>query len=307
MIAPKNLIDILSYRRPHGSRSEQYCIDKHIDTLPNVKIDDAGNRYVTVGGAPTMAWLSHTDTVHIMGGKQPLETKRGYVAIKNGMSDCLGGDDGVGVWLMVELVKRKVPGLYVWHRGEEMGCLGSQAWVTSLEGQGLMAGIKQAVCLDRRGYQDVICGINGAMIASDRYARWLCYALRDQGMFYAPNPGGLMADVEQWADNVPECVNLSVGYHAPHTGAETVDIVFAQRLLDALSGIRWTEAPITRTPTVEALDWEWWDRRGVDRSWDSLSRRQSWSQPSFQSRTRVKSAEPAAVTFRSRRLIHGAK
>jgi hypothetical protein len=248
-----NLVEILSYRRPHNSRSEQDCIKTHLDTLPGVRRDAVGNRYTVIGANPRVAFLSHTDSVHILSGRQRVKTARGVIGLVDPhLSDCLGGDDGVGVWIMIELVKRQVPGLYVWHRGEEVGCLGSRAWVASQLGRALMIGIEQVVCLDRRGYQDVIVALGEYYsIASEHYARWLCHALRAQGLFYAPYTGGLMADVQSWAPHVPECVNLSVGYHHPHHNLEYVDAWFAQRLVEALAVIPWGSAPIARDPEEE--------------------------------------------------------
>ena len=40
-------------------------------------------------------------------------------------SDCLGADDGAGVFLMLEMIDANVEGTYIFHRGEERGGWGS--------------------------------------------------------------------------------------------------------------------------------------------------------------------------------------
>lgn len=49
---------------------------------------------------------------------QPMET-----------SNCLGADCTVGVWLITEMIKAGVAGIYVIHNNEEVGCIGSGAMV----------------------------------------------------------------------------------------------------------------------------------------------------------------------------------
>ena len=43
--------------------------------------------------------------------------------VKSG--SCLGGDDGCGVWILLNMIQNKVPGGYLFNRGEERGCVGA--------------------------------------------------------------------------------------------------------------------------------------------------------------------------------------
>ena len=51
----------------------------------------------------------------------------GYI-IQSDNNECLGGDDGTGVWLMTKLIEAGVPGRYIFHRAEEVGGRGS-GWI----------------------------------------------------------------------------------------------------------------------------------------------------------------------------------
>jgi acetylornithine deacetylase/succinyl-diaminopimelate desuccinylase-like protein len=116
------LHEMLTYCRPHGSRAEEDFIQRYIRPL-GMATDSAGNLHKRIGETDIL-WSCHTDTVHRKDGAQAIEvTSDGWVFAKD--SDCLGGDCTAGVWLMVNMIQRHVPGWYVFHRAEEVGGLGS--------------------------------------------------------------------------------------------------------------------------------------------------------------------------------------
>src|SRR3546814_4503361 len=85
---------------------------------------------ITIGGRPRTLWSCHVDTVAAVGGAQAVGIDAHGVAHlcdgKAGMS--LGADDGAGLWIMLGMIAAAFPGLYLFHRGEEQGCLGSR-WI----------------------------------------------------------------------------------------------------------------------------------------------------------------------------------
>src|SRR5665213_851089 len=116
------LLGILGYKRPHNSRTERRCIARFLKPL-GLEQDKFGNYWKRIGDAPIM-WSSHTDTVHGRKGIQKLgfAEKGSEVGIhEKETSDCLGADDGAGMWLMREMILAKRPGLYIFHRDEEHG------------------------------------------------------------------------------------------------------------------------------------------------------------------------------------------
>jgi hypothetical protein len=120
------LYEMLTYKRRDNSKTEEEFIETFIRPL-GVEEDAYGNLYKVIGETPIVLWSSHTDTVHAEGGRQQLElTEDGWLGIpEDGKSNCLGADCGAGVWIMVNMIGRGVPGLYVFHRGEESGGQGS--------------------------------------------------------------------------------------------------------------------------------------------------------------------------------------
>ena len=85
-------------------------------------IEGEGNLIIEVGEGSETLFSSHTDTVHRTGVMQNvfIETAD-KPKFETDSGQCLGGDDGTGVWLMLELIKAGVPGLYIFHRAEEVG------------------------------------------------------------------------------------------------------------------------------------------------------------------------------------------
>ena len=78
-----------------------------------------GKRAVTM-------FSSHTDTVHKQKATDTykLSLQRNWLKVA-GEGGVLGADCGTGVWIMLNLIAAGVPGLYVFHRDEEIGGGGS--------------------------------------------------------------------------------------------------------------------------------------------------------------------------------------
>lgn len=233
------LLEMLTYRRPAGSKSERRFIRRFIRPL-GVKQDAAGNLIKRIGDAPVM-WSCHTDTVHRQGGRQTLMEKDGWITAP--YSSCLGADDTAGVWLMHQMIERGVPGLYVFHRAEEVGGYGS-LHIANVNKE-LLTGIDMAIALDRKGESSIVTHQWGGRCASDKFARALGLAL-DLGM--VPDDTGTFTDTANYTELIPECTNISVGYYDQHTKNERLCPEFLFRLLDALSDLDVSTLPIVRVP-----------------------------------------------------------
>lgn len=244
-LAFATLIEMHTFKRPHGSRTEKQFIRQYIQSLgEGVKTDIFGNYWYRIGDAPVM-WSSHTDTVHSHKGRQSI----GYdgdeigVAASDKQADCLGADDTAGVWLMLQMIAAKRPGLYVFHRGEEKGCLGSK-YITK-ENKELVDGIKFAIALDRKGTRDVITHQRGKRTCSDDFAK----SMADQlGMGYMPDNGGIYTDTAEYTDLIGECTNISVGYRNAHGQSERLDCSHIFKLRDALLKLDWEQLVEKRKP-----------------------------------------------------------
>jgi hypothetical protein len=237
-IQRETLLDILSHKRPYDTPSCRAFIATYVLTLPDAWADDWGNVHVTIGRADGRAsrvlWSCHTDTVHRVGGKQAVYVSDDGIAWRGPRAvDCLGADDGAGVFIMREMIGAQIPGHYIFHNGEEKGGIGSSA--IAWNAPDVLQDFDYAIAFDRRGTADIITHQCGGRTASRAFARSLARILNDgTGLKYAPSDRGIYTDTAEYAHVIPECTNVSVGYLYEHTADEQLDLVHMGRLLDVL-------------------------------------------------------------------------
>jgi len=232
------LATMLTYCRPAFSDTEELFIQQFI--MPHIDYkDDFGNLIKKIpmpdGSDSEVMWSCHTDTVHYKDGfQQVVFDKDNHIKLhdkeKEGLNrNCLGADCTTGVWMMLGMIQAEVPGLYIFHRAEEIGAPGSRYIVDKTPE--LVENIYFAIALDRRGYDDVITHQFGRC-CSDEFATSLATAI-DLGD-YVPDPTGLFTDTANYVDLIPECTNISIGYYRQHSSREGQDALFALWLLKSL-------------------------------------------------------------------------
>jgi hypothetical protein len=246
--AIQDLLKMHTYCRPAGSDTEKRFNARYIDCFNGVRIDEAGNRIITIlnhdDTKPRILWSSHTDTVHSKDGTQKLVYGAGLLSLSSSAdSSCLGADCTVGVWIMREMILRDIPGLYIFHAAEEVGGIGSRYIATKTPE--LLDGIDYAIALDRRGTTSVITH-QGSRCASDDFGNALAAQLSTKDHTYKLDTGGTFTDTANYTDIVPECTNLSVGYYHAHSSAEYLDVTFAAYLLERLCQLDVTTLPVSR-------------------------------------------------------------
>ena len=261
------LLDMLEFCRPGGGVEEEAFITKYIAPFDGHE-DAYGNQIIEVAGPedyPRILWSCHTDSVHRHGGRQHVNVTNGFAWTDDG--SCLGADDGVGVWLALEMIRANVPGVYVFHREEETGGGGSLHMARC--SAPFLAECKAAIALDRMGYADVITYQGGSRCCSDAFANSLAALL---GGRFRADDSGVFTDTANYTDLIGECTNLSVGYFRQHGPTEHLDLGFAYRLRDALIAADWTKLEFERKPGEEeelyALDWRY-DRTSYGSSYSS--------------------------------------
>jgi hypothetical protein len=253
-----DLITMLTYKRPHESATERAFVQRYLVPL-GAKPDAFGNMLLRIGTAPIL-WSAHTDTVHRTEGRQRVRVRDGVVRLRaNPPTECLGADDTTGVWLLREMVLAGVEGLYVWHSGEEHGCLGSY-WLGTHTPE-VLDGITYAIAFDRRGYDSIVTHQCCARTCSDAFAWSLAEAL-SLGDVLHPDPTGVFTDTEVYAGLIPECTNVSVGYHGAHGSGEEQHLGFAALLRECVLQADFTTLVCARTPEPKAkYGWDndpWW-------------------------------------------------
>lgn len=250
----KTLIEMHMYCRPMGSLTERNFIEDYIADLPNAECDPHGNWHVNVDDAPVL-WSSHLDTVHWKEGIQEVHYNKrsGLLTLPKGSkSSCLGADCTAGVFLMREMILAKVPGHYVFHHGEERGCIGSGK--LALLNEKFLSQFKFAIALDRGGTTDVITHQSYGRTASDEFALSMCKQL---GGYYKPSDEGVYTDTNEYPDIIAECSNISVGYTRQHSSAETLDTRHLFALLAKLKKIKIDKLVCARVPGEGGWDDRW--------------------------------------------------
>jgi hypothetical protein len=236
------LLDMMTYQRRARSKGEARFIERFLQGYPQ---DSFGNFRIEVDPRNTTTLFScHTDSVHPTTGisqRIMLDTARNEV-FKNDKY-ALGADDAVGMWLMLNMIHREVPGVYVFHRDEEIGGYGS-AWISKND-VAFLSRFERAIAFDRAGTRDVITHQLGERCASDTFAWALAGAL---GGKHRAADNGVFTDTANYMDVIPECTNLSVGYENQHSGNETQDLSHASMLLDLTPCIEWEGLPTARDP-----------------------------------------------------------
>jgi len=227
------LIRMLKTKRPAYSVDVTSFIECYI--IPVCKkhkgyLDDAGNYIVKIGKNPNVMFSCHTDTVHDTGGIQKLKIRNNTLTLHdNESSNCLGGDDTVGCYLMLEMIKANVSGLYIFHANEEIGCIGSK--YIAKNNVSLLNNIDFAIAFDRKGTTSIITHQMNQRCCSNEFSASLAMLLPEG---YVGDPNGSYTDTYSYMYQIAECTNVSCGYYDQHSNKESVDLTHVMLLRDHL-------------------------------------------------------------------------
>jgi hypothetical protein len=157
---------------------------------------------------------------------------------------------------MMGMIEQGIEGVYVVHAAEEVGCIGSAALVKS--NPYWLTHIDAVISFDRYGDNSVITHQMGLRTASDDFAKSFADALDMPQL--AADTHGSYTDSNEYANVVPECTNISVGYYGQHGVNETQDLEYADLLMYALTQADWTKLVISRDPSLYETYYEddWW-------------------------------------------------
>lgn len=241
------LCEMLAYRRPANSKTEFEFIKKYIDSLKGVKRDKYGNFYLKVGKAPNTLFTAHTDTVHNKDGMQRVSTEGHKVFTTDKDSTCLGADDGLGIYIMLEMIEAKVEGYYAFFREEEIGGQGSSyavdQFVDGVKSFRFLMKVNKVISFDRKDTNSIITH-QGERCCSNAFTDSLAQAFVTYGVVMEGDDTGSFTDSLNFNEVVPECTNLSVGYYHQHSKNEYVDFDFVRGFLKAVKGISWNNIEI---------------------------------------------------------------
>lgn len=284
----QQLLEMLTYKRPHLSNTEVEFITKYLeplqthDNVQSYTTDDAGNIFVSTNLLSHTLFTAHVDTVHSKDGKQVVTYDKNiqlvYLDDKAALAtNCLGADDTAGMWLMLEMIDAGVPGTYAFFRGEERGGIGSShAAKTDPE---FFKFFHRAIAFDRRSDCSVITHQGYGRCCSDDFAAALATAINGASttVTLRPDSTGVFTDTANLTDLIGECTNVSCGYDAEHSVNESLDLEYLQNLRDALLLVDFEQLPTKRKPGEDdPADYHyrgaWWtdyDKHGLYVSTDT--------------------------------------
>jgi hypothetical protein len=153
---------------------------------------------------------------------------------------------------MREMILAQIPGLYVFHRAEEQGGIGSRFIAESTPD--FLNGIDYAIALDRKGVNDVITHQMHGRCCSDSFAAELAARL---GNGYTPSKNGIFTDTANYTSLIPECTNISVGYQHEHSSNESLNLEHLLMLRHRLVNLDTTGLPVARDPNEIGYDTDW--------------------------------------------------
>jgi hypothetical protein len=163
----------------------------------------------------------------------------------------LGADDKAGMIIVLYMIENKIPGLYYFFIGEEVGCIGSGKLAKIWNDTDFSKYITKVVSFDRRGTDSIITEQLFGRSCSNQFAIELSNRLNSTGLGFnfSPDPTGIYTDSAEFMPLVQECTNISVGYYKEHTTSECQDIEFLKRLCKGVCLINWEDLPISRDPS----------------------------------------------------------
>lgn len=259
---------ILSWPRPHGSESEVMFrkwlsdqIKRMTGQTPEVLAH--GCLFIEVpylsGAKATTMFSCHVDTMEsssegkVTDGKIPQKSltydpNLGIIGLaKESTGGCLGADDGAGIWIMLNMIRAKVPGGYIFHTEEERGGIGARAVLA--KHRDILKRFDVAVAFDRPGDHEVITHQGGVECASEKFANALVRMLKEGGLVqYAASSRGIFTDTKVYKDIIAECTNIGVGYTGQHGRGEDLDYDHLSRLNDVCIKLNWHALPVDRDP-----------------------------------------------------------
>lgn len=239
----EKFLELTNRTYPHGTEEDIFPL-----LNSELQKDEFGNLFIKIGESDVM-FTSHLDTatsalcevVHVFDGD----------LIKTDGKSILGADDKAGVTIMLYMIENKIPGLYYFFLGEEVGCVGSRKVANKCKTEKI-EGINKVISFDRRGTDSVITFQSSQRCCSEKFGEELSKQLNlaDTSFSYKNDPTGILTDSVQFISIYPECTNISVGYKSEHTYGEVQNIVHLEKLAEACLKVDWNNLPVERDPSV---------------------------------------------------------
>lgn len=233
-------LKLTEYTIPYGheTKLEQY--------LPSgYQVDSVGNYFIEVGKSETL-FTTHLDTYckeyekvnHVIEDN----------VIKTDGTTILGGDNKLGMSILLYMIDKGIPGTYYFFLGEEPilsgGLWGSRNAL--IRTPDIFKKFKRAIAFDRKQTGSVVTRQKARPCCSNEFAEALCAELTSLGIESTPDPKAYYTDTATFLDTIPECTNISAGGWNEHYKTEWVDLGYAFAVAQAACEIDWENLPTER-------------------------------------------------------------
>lgn len=233
-------LKLTEYTIPYGHESK---LEKY---LPNgYEKDSIGNYFIQIGNSETL-FTTHLDTYckeyekvnHVIDGN----------IIKTDGTTILGGDNKLGMSILLYMIDKNIPGTYYFFLGEEPilsgGLWGSRNALASHTE--FFSKFKRAIAFDRKQMGSVVTRQKARFCCSNEFVDVLCKELSNLGIESIPDHKAYYTDTATFLDTIPECTNISAGGWNEHSKTEWVDIAYTYAVAQAACEVKWEELPTNR-------------------------------------------------------------
>lgn len=235
----KKFLELTKWTYPFGT---EHLFEKYLPK--GIKKDEFGNYYLKCNPNNEKIdtiFTSHIDTACKKYQKvKHLETKK-LIFSRNSI---LGADNKAGVTIMLYMIENKIPGLYYFFIGEEVGRIGSR-WAAIYKN---FENYKKVISFDRKGKESLVTFQSKYRSCSNMFADNLINLYSKHGINLKKDPNGSATDSKSFMEIIPECTNISVGYNNQHTIEEYIDIEFLEKIAKASLKIEWNKLKVYRDP-----------------------------------------------------------
>ena len=231
MISEKLLEKVLAIQTTNSTKQGDAKIIEYIKRFVNSNKlryteDKYGNIYVEKGNSSTYPCIvSHVDTVHSLESAFMIKKVgyKWYAFNPNTMRQAgIGGDDKVGVFMCLSLLKDCENIKVVFYRDEEGGCKGSTQSI--LHNKEWYKDCSFLLACDRRGRSDLILDTAGCsnLMVSDEFQNDFDHIFEKYNFTKGSGTVSDATNMFEKGINI-SCLNVSVGYYNPHTSYEYID------------------------------------------------------------------------------------
>lgn len=233
-------LKLTEYTIPYGHETK---LEQYLPT--GYQKDSVGNYFIQIGESETL-FTTHLDTYskdyekvnHVIEGN----------IIKTDETTILGGDNKLGMSILLYMIDKGIPGTYYFFLGEEPilsgGLWGSRNALAS--NPTFFKKFKRAIAFDRKQTGSVVTRQKARFCCSNDFANALCEQLTNLGIESNPDPKAYYTDTATFLDAIPECTNISAGGWNEHYKTEWVDLGYTFAVAQAACEIDWENLPTQR-------------------------------------------------------------